>query len=464
MPGTKYEYGNHYADRSTGDRLAKVRNEELECRRLKMSGESNILHLECGYVFSQINHFAGSLNQDYLVHEVKHAASQPNVHGVVETGESTGVYTNEFMCIPASAPFRPERLTSVPKVSGITTGKIETGGGDYAYLDDEGRYRAKMHFDQSSETDGAATLPIRMSQPHSGPDYGIHFPLHVGAEVVIAHVDGNADRPVVIGTVPNPNNSSPSTSANKPQNVIRTWANNELTFDDSKGEENIYMHATKDHTVAIENDETISIGHDQSQSIENDQSQEIGNDQTESVGNDQKLNVGNDRSKEVGNDQSAKIGNDKTISVGNDHTESIGANMEIKIEKDLTEEVGKNYSETVGDDMEVDVGKSMTIKVGKDKTDEVGKKYSESVGTDSSTEIGGAKTEKVGKKSSLEVEANYSVKAKKVSIVAADQIQLKTGKASITLLKSGDILIRGKKIMIKGSGDVILKGKKIQQN
>ncbi|MFV1980041.1 MAG: type VI secretion system Vgr family protein, partial [Rhodothermia bacterium] len=394
MPGTKYEYGNHYADRSTGKRLAKVRNEEVECRRVKMSGKSNILHLESGYVFSQIRHFADSLNQDYLVHEVVHVASQAQSLGVMGVDEYEDVYTNEFRCVPASAPFRPERITPVPQVAGITTGKIETGGGDYAYIDDDGRYRAKMHFDQSGETDGAATRPIRMSQPYSGPDYGMHFPLHAGTEVVVAHVNGNIDRPVVLGTVPNPNNTSPSTSANKPQSVIRTWGKNELTFDDKKGEENIYMHATKDHTVAIDNDESISIEHDQSQSI--------GNDQTESIGNDQKLSVGNDRSKEVGNDQAASIGNNKTISVGADHTESIGANMKITISTDLTEEVGKNYSETVGDNMKVDVGASMTITVGKDKTDEVGKKYSESVGSDSSTEIGGAKTEKVGKKSSLD--------------------------------------------------------------
>jgi uncharacterized protein involved in type VI secretion and phage assembly len=57
-----------------------------------------------------------------------------------------------------------------------------------------------------------------------------------------------------LGTAPNPSNSSPSTSANKQQSVIRTAAQNELTIDDTTGSENIYLHATKDWTIDIVND------------------------------------------------------------------------------------------------------------------------------------------------------------------------------------------------------------------
>ena len=456
MPGKKYEYGNHYLDRSSGERLVRVRNEEVECRRAKMWGKGNVLHFQAGHVFSLVEHFRSSLNQDYLIEEVKHFSSQAQALGVIGSEEFEDVYRNEFTCIPASAPFRPSRVTPIPKVPGIMTGKIETGGGDYAFIDEDGCYRAKMHFDMAPETDGTATRPIRMSQPHSGSGYGIHFPHHKDTELVWACIDGNADRPIVLGTVPNPNNQSPSTSANKSQSVIRTWGKNELTFDDKKGSENIYMHATKDHTVEIENDESISIGHDQSQSV--------GNDQTESVGNDQKMTVGNNRTKEVGNDQSATIGSNNSVSVGANHTESIGSNMEITIGSDLKEEVGANYSETVGNNMEVSIGASLKVSIGSDQTVETGGNYTESVGGNTKTSVGGDRSENIGGKNSHEVGDAYSLKAKKVSVVAQDQIELKTGKASITMKKNGDIMITGKKIQIKGSGDVVVKGKKILQN
>jgi type VI secretion system secreted protein VgrG len=41
---------------------------------------------------------------------------------------------------------------------------------------------------------------------------------------------------------------------------------------------------------------------------------------------------------------------------------------------------------------------------------------------------------------------------------------LKTGSASITLKKNGDIIVKGNKISITGSGDVVVKGSKIGAN
>ena len=53
---------------------------------------------------------------------------------------------------------------------------------------------------------------------------------------------------------------------------------------------------------------------------------------------------------------------------------------------------------------------------------------------------------------------------KTITISAGDQIVLKTGLATITMEKNGDITIEGKQITIKASGDVIIKGQKILQN
>jgi type VI secretion system secreted protein VgrG len=53
---------------------------------------------------------------------------------------------------------------------------------------------------------------------------------------------------------------------------------------------------------------------------------------------------------------------------------------------------------------------------------------------------------------------------KKIAISAGDEIVLKTGSATITMKKNGDITIEGKQITIKGSGDVVIKGQKILQN
>ena len=53
---------------------------------------------------------------------------------------------------------------------------------------------------------------------------------------------------------------------------------------------------------------------------------------------------------------------------------------------------------------------------------------------------------------------------KKVQIKAAEQIFLKCGKASISLAKSGNIVINGAKINIKASQPLTAKGKPINLN
>jgi len=59
-----------------------------------------------------------------------------------------------------------------------------------------------------------------------------------------------------------------------------------------------------------------------------------------------------------------------------------------------------------------------------------------------------------------------------LAIVAGDEIVLKTGSASITMKKNGEIQIKGKditvqasgKINMKASSDITMKGSKIKQN
>ena len=473
LPGVYYEYGPNYKDAGEGSRLARVRNEEIECRRRIGRGEGTCLRLRAGHTFTLDAHYRLDLNHGYLITEVTHHGSQRGGMTMQVGGEDTTLpYRNEFTCIPASVPYRPPRLTPEPRLPGLMTAKVETAGGDYAHLDDQGRYHAKMDFDLSDASDGTATLPIPMKQAYSGPDYGIHFPNHADTDMVWACLNGDPDRPLALGTAPNPDQASPSTNANKHQNVIRTWGRNELTFDDTKGEENIYLFATKDHTVEVTNDETITIG----------------NDQAETIGHDQSLGVTNNRDKTVGVDQSEMIGRNKTIGVGGNHSETIAGNMTQNVGIAKAENVAAAKSLAIGAAYQVSVGAAMNETVGGAKTEEVGAFKGEAVGGNKSETIGGSKSVSVGKSFSItvgdsqslqvakdldekvggdhheQVSKEWAVNAKKIQFMAEDQIVLKTGKAEIIMKKSGDIVIKGKKIQVKGSGDVVIKGSKIKQN
>lgn len=255
-PGVYYEYGDHFKTVNEGKTLAKIRNEEIEASRRVIFGGSDCRGFHAGYKFTLAKHYRKSLDGDYLITQVSHSGSQ---EGGVAGGEGAGgkgpSYQNQFHCIPAATQYRPPRITPEPRIPGIMTSKVESAGGEYAYLDEDGRYRVKMPFDTSDIGGGTASRAIRLAQPYTGAGYGIHFPVHPGAEMVWACVDGNVDRPLGLSTVPNPSSATPVVAKNKSQNIIRTAAGNELVMEDMKDEAHISLKTTDAHQILLDDRE-----------------------------------------------------------------------------------------------------------------------------------------------------------------------------------------------------------------
>ncbi len=238
-----YEYGPNYLSPEVGRHLARVRAEEIAAGRDVYQGVCSLPILFAGARVDVESAGRGTLG--LLITELE---GRFVAHDGGEVGGR--VYDGRFHAIPASVPFRPARRTPRPHVRGLLTGTIDAAQkGEYAELDEHGRYRVKLLFDQSGLNDGHASLPIRMAQSHAGPGYGMHFPLRPGVEVLIAFVDGDPDRPVIAACVPNPLTPSPVTQTNATKNVIRTGSNNEIHLDDQKGAERIKLSTPRHSTV-----------------------------------------------------------------------------------------------------------------------------------------------------------------------------------------------------------------------
>jgi type VI secretion system secreted protein VgrG len=83
-----------------------------------------------------------------------------------------------------------------------------------AQIDEQGRYLVRFLFDQSPPTDRAPSRPVRMAQHHAGEGYGAHSPLKPGTEVLLSFIDGDPDRPIIMGAVHNAAKPSPIDRAN----------------------------------------------------------------------------------------------------------------------------------------------------------------------------------------------------------------------------------------------------------
>ena len=247
--GVHSDYGVHAKDTDAADRLSRIRAEEIESTRVTVTGTGDCLRFRAGQTFSLRDHYRDGLNQSYLLTSVQHTGAQPDTAEASVADEALPNYSNVFSCLPASAPYRPPRVTPEPKLPGVMTAKVESGGGEYAYIDEEGRYRVKMPFDLADAEAGGASKPIRLAQPYTGAGYGMHFPVHADAEMVFACVDGNVDRPLGLSTVPNPAQGSPVTSANKTRNSIITASNNRIEIEDEVGSERIKLYSPHAESV-----------------------------------------------------------------------------------------------------------------------------------------------------------------------------------------------------------------------
>lgn len=412
-----YEYPGVY-EFSAGNELIKVRLDSEEADRDTVIAGSNCASFYAGGSFKLAKHASKSERGEYVIVSARHIVKE----GSYTSDSSGSSYKNEIIVIPAKVHFRPKMRHQRPVMKGPQSAIVVGPSGEEIYVDEFGRIKVQFYWDREGKKDENTTCYIRVMQQWAGAQWGASFIPRIGHEVIVDFLDGDPDRPIVTGAVYNGKNKPPMDSKTKSGWRTRstkdgTAANcNELIFDDKKDGEQIYIHAEKNMDVEVENDETLTVF----------------NDRIKHIKHDETYNIDHDRKKTISNNQSEDIGKNKSTTVGGDHAETVEGSMNITVNKNLLETIKVDYTEKVE-------GKK-TSKIVKDLTEGVdGNHY-------------------------LTVKKDHVLKAKKIQIIAQDEISLKAGSASIVLKKNGDITIKGKKITVKGSGDVILKGSKIKEN
>lgn len=407
-----YDYPGEYQMMAEGDRLVKLRIEEEETLRAVAHGSGGCRQFTAGHKFELSGLARKDLDGAYLLTEVEHHASE------LSGSEGEITYHNRFSCVPAAVPFRPARATPRPVIQGSQTAEVVGVKGEEIYTDKYGRVKVLFHWDREGrkKKDENSSCWIRVSQPWAGKGWGSVSIPRIGQEVIVDFLEGDPDQPIITGRVYNGELMPPYTlpaggvvSGVKSNSTKGGGGYNEISLDDTKGKELITIHGEHDASTVIEHDRTESIGHDESITV--------ANNRTERVGNNETISIGNNRTENVEKDES--------ISIGGSRSESVAKNESIDINESRTETVGKKEEVTIGD--------SRTHKIGKDDALDVGKN---------------------------------------LLITVGDSITFKTGDASITMKKNGEIEIKGKdvkvdgsgKIVIKAASDVNIKGSKVTNN
>ncbi|NTW37738.1 MAG: type VI secretion system tip protein VgrG, partial [Syntrophobacteraceae bacterium] len=261
-----YDFPGLYPNKGRGERLTTVRMEEEEARITTIEGSSNCRAFTTGYRFTLKDHYRNDWNnRAYVLTEIEHEGSQGgNFPGA--RGEGGFSYSNRFRCIPIDVPFRPESRATKPVVHGTQTAVVVGPAGEEIHTDELGRIKVQFHWDREGKKDENSSCWIRVGQLWAGAQWGAVFIPRIGQEVIVAFLEGNPDRPLVIGCVYHQSNQPPldlpgekTRSTVKSDSTIGGGGFNEIRFEDKKGKEEIYIHAKRNQTIQVGGDENHTV-------------------------------------------------------------------------------------------------------------------------------------------------------------------------------------------------------------
>ncbi|MCC6875010.1 MAG: type VI secretion system tip protein VgrG [Sandaracinaceae bacterium] len=228
--GLHQHSGDHFKDDGEGAKYATLRAELWKAGKEIYTARTGNYDFWAGHRFTLSGSPVGELDQEYLITKVHHHAEQDS------QSAGMGGYANEIEAIPFATQYRPPRVTPWPRIDGVITGKIDAESISSASpIDPDGRYRVVLPWDLYGAYGGKASRLIRKAEPYAGGTYGMHMTLHVGAEVLLAHIGGDPDRPIIVGSVPNPTMSTALNATNATRSAIRTRSGILIDFHDDAG-------------------------------------------------------------------------------------------------------------------------------------------------------------------------------------------------------------------------------------
>ena len=467
-----YEYTGAFGFKNgaDGQDLARLRMETLEAAGKHFDAVSNCRFAMPGRWFRLTGHFdadpAGGDDQarEFLITEARHTATN-NYH--VSTSVPSH-YENRLSAIRKIIPYRAARdHNSVEtKIHGIQSATVVGPAGEEIHTDEYGRVRVQFHWDRAGVNDENSSAWIRVATPWAGANFGMTAIPRIGTEVLVQFMDGNPDRPIITGMVPNADTMPPWTlPANKTQSGVLTRSTpagaydnaNALRFEDKKGQEQLWLHAEKDQLTEVEHDEDKWVGNDRRKTIDRDETTVVKRDRTETVGHDETITVHNNRSE--------RVDHNEKISIGDHRTEEVGKNETIGI--------GGNRSKTVAGHEKDSIGKNWSIRVARMKTETIGMAYMQNVGLGRMENVGLGYNLNVGMAMATVVGVNQmTTVGKAISITAGTELSITVGKASLVMKADGTITINGHTFSVGTSdeqsfsagADITIKGKKILEN
>lgn len=350
-----YNWPGRYYQEPAGQTLSTVMLESRRAQRLRYDGTSTYAGIETGYHMQLKSHPIDRFNRNYLIIRCRTTLATEQHR----SGGGGGQTFVEITTVPHDVAFRAPIVTPRPSARGPETAVVTGPAGEEIHVDEFGRIKVQFHWDREGKLDDKSSCWIRVSQ--TGGLGNIIIP-RIGHEVLVDFINGNPDRPIIVGRV---FNASHMPVYNLPEHKTKAlWRTktykrttgdslpeaealdtkapgaNELRFDDATGKEEFFMHAERDMNTRVRHNETHKVGRD----VE--------------------ISVGKNRKERVGKNEDILIEANRKEEVKGTETVTVHKDRKVDIKSNDTLNVTKKIKVTSGDTIEITAAKKITLKCG----------------------------------------------------------------------------------------------------
>lgn len=364
-----YDYPGEYEVPAQGQAKANLRAEALVCQKRRLAGKSTCPRLATGGLFVLADAPAGVAEGEYVVAKLTHAWDR-----------TSSSFSLTFEALTSDTVYRPPVETYVPVLPNPHTGFVTGPPGADIHPDQWGRVKVHFPWDRLQPKDDTCSHWIPVLQDNTGRSSAMP---RTGWEVLCQYLEGDPDRPVILGRVFNAADPFPEDlplrktrialqSLTSPRADDGRTGYNLIRFEDLAGEQSIDVHAEKDQNIVVANNQDENIGATQQRIVKGHEKVSIGSDETidvtadsaQKVNANQSVSIGGNRAANVTGSHTDTVQKNHSITIGGNHVRSMRVDDNVAVKLNLTEDIGGLVFEQTGKANKLSGGVTSTLIAG----------------------------------------------------------------------------------------------------
>ena len=464
-----YDFYTGFSTKEDAASYAQVRSQDYNAQSKRITAAGNVLTIAPGHTFTLSRHPHNAANTEHLIIHAEYELKEAGY----ASGTQQSHYRIRFTAIPLTYQYRPPRATKKPQIIGSQAATVTGPAGEEVHTNSYGDIKVQFHWDRYGPKNEKSSDWIRVAQGSAGGSFGSINTPRIGEEVLIDFINGDSDRPIVIGRLYNSANPPPwgypqaaKQSGIKSKSFNSPLENyNELMFNDDAGFELVNLQAQRDLNSLVKNDERRHVNRDRTTTIDNDETVTVHGKRTEVVDKDEHITIHQNRTEVVDKDETItihqnrkeRVDENETIDIGGNRTETVKKNEQIDVSGKRKLSVKKNQSITVNGMQTETVRLASIQNVGLAKMTNVGAGYSINVAGFTSIVTGAKRNDTTAQTHEMSAGKDFIIKAGNV-------IELTVGKSVLRMDKEGKVTIQGTEFVFEATGPVQITGKDVDLN